>query len=46
MRWIARFALERQDVALADLRIAAEAFDELPSDPEWAVGVLEDICRR
>jgi hypothetical protein len=44
VRWIARFALERKSATLGDLRIAAEAFEELPTDPEWAVGVLSELC--
>jgi hypothetical protein len=46
VRWIARFALERQDATLVDLRVAAEAFEELPTDPEWAVGLLERLAQR
>ena len=43
VRWIARFALERKGATVAHLRVAAEAFEELPTDPEWAVGVLEEL---
>ncbi len=41
VRWIARFALERKDATLVDLRVAAEAFEALPTDPEWATEVLD-----
>jgi hypothetical protein len=31
---------------LSDLLLAAEAFEGLPSNPEWAVEVLASISRR
>jgi hypothetical protein len=30
---------------LSDLLLAAKAFEILPSDPERAVGVLQELCR-
>jgi hypothetical protein len=44
VRWLGRYCLERQDATLQDLHLAVEAFEGLPSDPEWAVGVLSGLC--
>ena len=44
VRWLGRFCLEQPGATLSDLLLAAEAFEALPGDPEWAVGVLERLC--
>ncbi len=41
VRWLGRFCLEREDATLHDLQVAAEAFEALPTDPEWATEVLD-----
>jgi hypothetical protein len=45
VRWLGRYCLERPGATLSDLLLAAQAFEALPSDPEWAVGVLSRLCR-
>jgi hypothetical protein len=40
---VARFARERKDATLADLRIAAKAFEESRGGSKWVVGVLSRL---
>jgi len=43
-RWLARFALERQDVTLADVRTALAALNTLPANPVVARQALAELC--
>lgn len=43
-RWLARFALERQSVTLADVRTAVAALNALPRDPAAARRTLAALC--
>jgi hypothetical protein len=43
-RWLARFALERRDVTLADVRAAVAALNALPSDPVAGRQALAALC--
>ncbi len=43
-RWLARFALERRGVTLADMRAALAALDALPHDPAAARRTLAELC--
>jgi hypothetical protein len=45
VRWLGRYCLEQPGATLSDLLLAAEAFEALSSDPEWAFGVLKQLCR-
>lgn len=44
-RWLARFALERRDVTLADVRAALAALEGLPRDPAASREALAALCR-
>jgi hypothetical protein len=46
VRWLGRYCLEQRGATLSDLLLAAEAFEGLSSDPEWATGVLKKLCSR
>ena len=43
-RWLARFALERRGVTLADVRAALAALDALPDEPFAARQALAALC--
>lgn len=43
-RWLARFALERQGVTLADVRTAVAALKVLPHDPVGGRRTLGELC--
>jgi len=43
-RWLARLALERPDVSLADLRLGLHALQALPHNPSAARHALADLC--
>ena len=45
VRWLARYALERDDVRLADLQMAAAALASLPKRGEPALRVLLELSR-
>jgi hypothetical protein len=44
VRWLGRFALEAPDVAIEDLRRAAETLDALPEQPSTAMEQLQALC--
>ncbi len=43
-RWLARFAIERPHVTLADMQAALAALDELPRDPTGSRRALAALC--
>jgi len=45
IRWIARLALETDDLKLADLQLAAAALQALPRRPDSALHVLAELSR-
>jgi hypothetical protein len=45
VRWLGRYCLEQPGATLANLQLAMDAFEALPVDPEWAIGVLSKFCR-
>jgi hypothetical protein len=45
VRWLARLALETDDLTLADVQLAAGALAALPRREEAALRVLADLCR-
>ena len=45
-RWLARLALERPAISLADLRTGLNALDALPHNPAAARGELVALCAR
>jgi hypothetical protein len=42
-RWLARLALESDDLQLRDIQLAAAALQALPSRPESALKVLHEL---
>ena len=46
VRWLGRFALEALRATVGDVRLAAEALEELSEDPESAMEQLAVLCRR
>jgi hypothetical protein len=46
VRWLGRFALEAREATINDLRIAADALDALPDEPERAMESLAELCVR
>jgi hypothetical protein len=44
VRWLGRFALEGRKVTVADLRLAADALDALPTRPGEAMERLQRLC--
>jgi hypothetical protein len=46
VRWVGRFALEAPRASVEDVRLAAQALEELPVDPETAMQQLAVLCRR
>ena len=44
-RWLARLALEMDDLRLRDLQLAAAALEALPARPDAALVVLTDLSR-
>lgn len=45
VRWLARYALERDAVRLADLQMAVTALAALPDRPERALRLLHELSR-
>ena len=45
IRWLARLALEADDLQLADMRLAAAALQALPRRTDSALSVLTDLSR-
>lgn len=43
VRWLARYALERDDVRLVDLQMAAAALAALPEHPARVLKVLQEL---
>lgn len=46
IRWLARLALEADDLQLAELQLAASALKALPRRPDSALQVLTDLSRQ
>lgn len=46
IKWLLRFVAEVKDVSLADIGLAAGAFDDLPEQPESAMEQLSALCVR
>jgi hypothetical protein len=46
VRWLGRFALEAPRASVEDVRLAAEALEQLPEDPEGTMEQLGVLCRR
>jgi hypothetical protein len=44
VRWLGRFALEGRQMTIADLRLAAEALDDLPEHAGEAMERLQALC--
>lgn len=44
VRWLGRFALEARGVTIADLRMAADALDDLPARASEAMERLQQLC--
>jgi hypothetical protein len=44
VRWLGRFALEARGATLDDIRVAAEALDELPRHTGDAMELLQRLC--
>ena len=44
VRWLGRFALEGRGVTIEDLRLAAQALDELPARAGEAMECLQRLC--
>jgi len=44
VRWLGRFALEARGATIDDIRIAAEALDELPQQATDAMERLQQLC--
>src|SRR5438270_5268022 len=44
VRWLGRFALEARGVTIDALRLAADALDALPDQPEEAIERLQRLC--
>ena len=44
VRWLGRFALEGRGVTIEDLRLAAQALDELPARAGEAMERLQRLC--
>ncbi|MBV9603664.1 MAG: hypothetical protein JO027_01080 [Solirubrobacterales bacterium] len=44
VRWLGRFALEARGVTIEDLRLAAQALDELPARAAEAMERLQRLC--
>ncbi len=44
VRWLGRFALEARGATIDDIRIAAEALDELPRRTADAMECLQRLC--
>ena len=45
VRWLARLALEADDLELGDLQLAASALQVLPRRPDSALSVLTQLSR-
>jgi hypothetical protein len=45
LRWLARFCVERPRVTVADVRLAAGAFESMASDPAAALETLSGLLR-
>jgi hypothetical protein len=44
LRWLARFCVERPAATVADVRVAASAFERMGRDPDGALEVLRRLC--
>jgi hypothetical protein len=44
VRWLGRFALEARGVTIQDLRLAAQALDEMPARAGEAMERLQRLC--
>jgi hypothetical protein len=44
LRWIARYCVERPTVTLAEVRAAAEAFEQMAEHPADALAALQWLC--
>jgi hypothetical protein len=44
VRWLGRFCVERPDASIDDVQRAAGALRALSSDPEEALGVLQELA--
>ena len=44
LRWLARFCVERPGATVADVRLAAGAFESMASDPDEALDTLRRLC--
>ena len=45
LRWLARFCVERPRATVADVRLAAGAFEAMANDPSAALETLRRLCR-
>jgi hypothetical protein len=45
VRWLGRFCIERRDVTLAAVRVATEALERLPRNPDESVATLRRLVR-
>lgn len=45
LRWVARYCVERPTATIGDVSAAAAAFEQMRSDPEGALVVLQRLCR-
>ena len=44
LRWLARFCVERPAATVADVRLAAAAFERMGSDPAGSLETLRRLC--
>ncbi|HLW96668.1 MAG TPA: hypothetical protein VKS25_14930 [Solirubrobacteraceae bacterium] len=44
LRWVARFAVEAAAATLGDVQAAARALEQLPREPDEAMGALQRLC--
>ena len=44
LRWLARFCVERPRATVADVRLAADAFESMAGDPAAALETLRRLC--
>jgi hypothetical protein len=44
LRWLARFCVERPAATVADVRLAAGAFERMGSDPVGSLEALQRLC--
>jgi hypothetical protein len=46
VRWLGSFCLERRDVTLTAVRVALEALERLPRDPDGSVATVRRLVAR